>query len=173
MVEKHNSDPTVTWTMALNQFSDITDEEFKAKHLGSASEMKATVVGDILHQADPLKAPPASADYSRLTRWAKNQNNCGCSWAFAAAATAEVSYNLAYNKYDDFSPQQLLSCSGQGDCNRGYYADALRYYLKNGAVSDFFYKYVGVSSACDPKQITFPTPTAKSVVKVSGSYIDF
>lgn len=40
-MEKHNSDPTQTWQMGVNQFSDLTKEEFVATYLGElAHEVK-------------------------------------------------------------------------------------------------------------------------------------
>lgn len=33
-MEKHNSDPSQTWQMGINQFSDLTKEEFVSTYLG-------------------------------------------------------------------------------------------------------------------------------------------
>lgn len=33
-MEKHNSNPTQTWKMAVNEFSDLTQEEFVNTYLG-------------------------------------------------------------------------------------------------------------------------------------------
>ena len=36
-MEKHNSDPSNKWEMGVNQFSDLTHEEFRATYLGELS----------------------------------------------------------------------------------------------------------------------------------------
>ena len=33
-MEKHNADPTQTWQIGVNQFSDLTKEEFMSTYLG-------------------------------------------------------------------------------------------------------------------------------------------
>jgi len=38
-MEKHNSDPTQTWQMGVNQFSDLTKEEFVSTYLGEISSI--------------------------------------------------------------------------------------------------------------------------------------
>ena len=36
-MEKHNADPNQKWQMGVNQFSDLTHDEFKATYLGELS----------------------------------------------------------------------------------------------------------------------------------------
>lgn len=38
-IEKHNSDPKQTWQMGVNQFSDLTQEEFVSTYLGEVSNI--------------------------------------------------------------------------------------------------------------------------------------
>jgi hypothetical protein len=39
-MEKHNSDPKQTWEMGVNQFSDLTKEEFMSTYLGEVGNSK-------------------------------------------------------------------------------------------------------------------------------------
>ena len=58
-IRAHNSDSSNTWEMGLNQFSDLTDEEFAAKYLGDKDEIDASMVsGGEEHQfLDGFTAP--------------------------------------------------------------------------------------------------------------------
>jgi len=104
---KHNMKES-SWKMGINQFSDVTKEEFIKNYLGE------------------LKSQNNNRDYDRsvtlgATDWVaaggvtsvKNQGSCGSCWAFAATAVHE-SYQILKNKRGNdlnLSPQQLMDCS--------------------------------------------------------------
>ena len=47
-----------------------------------------------------------------------------------------------------FSPQQLLDCSGAGDCNGGIHPTAVKYYETTGAALNSAYPYKGAKQSC-------------------------
>ena len=170
-VEKHNANKSATWTMELNQFSDMTMEEIKAKYLGDMSEIRDALDGELMHEADPFTQIPSSADNRKyVPQLVLNQGRCGSCWAFAAASAGEASYNKAKGKMVQFSPQQVLSCSGGGSCQGGIHPQGLNYYTKTGAATHVAYPYLGVESTCDSSKLKSLTETAKVQKTISGSY---
>ena len=65
----------------------------------------------------------------------KNQENCGCCWAFAS--TTALAYRYFKKGIDiDLSPQYMLSCFS-GDCDSGgYLVDTQFLLVKNGTVTE-------------------------------------
>jgi C1A family cysteine protease len=127
-MERHNSDKTKTWKMGINQFSDITEEEFVGTFLG---EMTKPV---------EMIEEPVNAGFQGNVDWrtrgiitpVKNQGQCGSCWAFASTAAHE-SYQIQ-NRHQPativLSEQQLVDCAteqpyGNQGCNGGYAVRAL------------------------------------------------
>jgi len=52
----------------------------------------------------------------------RNQGQCGSCWAFGTTAAVEASIAKADGILVDLSEQQILSCSGEGTCNGGFWA---------------------------------------------------
>ena len=108
LVRAHNADPTQTYQMGLNQFSDMTDEEISAKYLGDMEEWDS-----IQDSAEEYEFPegfqaPTSVDWRTkgiIPSTVLNQKSCGSCWAFATASMGEASYNLSTGKLAQFSPQ--------------------------------------------------------------------
>ncbi len=86
-----------------------------------------------------------SVDWSANDSPVKNQLSCGSCWAFAAIALIE---NLGV--WDDLSEQELVSCA-PGDCNGGWYWDALEYIHNQGVAPEDCYPYTGTNGNCTNK----------------------
>ncbi|MCK3682713.1 PKD domain-containing protein [Maribellus sp. YY47] len=82
-----------------------------------------------------------------------NQGTCGSCWAFAATGATEAMVNLFYNQQInlDLSEQDLLSCSGAGDCGGGYPSYALDYIATKGIVDEATFPYAQSELACSEK----------------------
>lgn len=148
---KHNADPTQTWQMGVNQFSDLTKEEFVSLYLGELNtEVKE------LNQ-------PVNAGFTVEVDWRtkgvvtkiKNQGQCGSCWAFAATAAHE-SYQVQFKSQPntlDLSEQQLVDCSGVSPyenhgCGGGYGVRALEYIKDNGQTTSDKYPYTAKDGQC-------------------------
>ncbi|XP_040385526.1 ervatamin-C-like [Oryza brachyantha] len=142
------------YTLGLNQFSDLTDDEFVRAHLGYG------------HLADNGTAPAAAAAAASLdgqdvpdsVDWrasgavteVKNQRSCGSCWAFAAVAATEGLVQLATGNLVSLSEQQVLDCTGGSNtCSGGDVSAALRYIASSGGLqTEAAYAYGGQQGAC-------------------------
>jgi C1A family cysteine protease len=135
LIIAHNRNPSVTYTLELNQFADLTFEEFEAYYLTE------------IHGADSSKTHCQSPTKPRVVRpdnidWvsrgkvqrAKNQGACGSCWAFSAIGAVESA--LAIKAGDssplDLSEQELVDCStgyGNKGCRGGLMNSAFDYIL--------------------------------------------
>jgi PKD repeat protein len=97
-----------------------------------------------------------------------DQGLCGSCWAFAAAGATEAMVNVYYNQLLnlDLSEQDLISCSGAGDCAGGYSGMALDYITSSGIVDEGTFPYSATNQTCENKS-TSPS----EIIKISGRVI--
>jgi PKD repeat protein len=79
-----------------------------------------------------------------------NQGSCGSCWAFAATGATEAMVNVFFNQQLNLnlSEQEVLSCTGYGDCGGGYPHRALDYIKNNGIVDENTFPYNGIYQSC-------------------------
>jgi len=154
MIKKHN-DGKSSYKMAVNQFADLTSEEFRSKFLGykmvdrTYIRSKNTLMG-----ADDVTALPSSIDWvaKGAVTPIKNQGQCGSCWAFSTTGSFEGAHFLATGNLVSFSEQQLVDCSGaQGNqgCNGGLMDQAFQYIISNkGLCTEASYPYTAVDGTC-------------------------
>jgi C1A family cysteine protease len=147
-----------TYNVAVNQFSDLTNQEFKKL---ISNPMQRT------REPNPVylnNAAPDSVDWR--TKGAvtpvKNQGQCGSCWAFSTTGSTEGAWQIAGNKLVSLSEQQLMDCSvpeGDHSCQGGLMDYAFEYIEKNGGLdSETDYPY---------KMANEPCQTAKEANKVA------
>ena len=136
------------YKMGLNQFSDLTKEEFLTKHTGlrfkSAPRNEKVLSG--LTQA-------ANKDWRTegAVNPIKNQGQCGSCWAFSATAATEAAWKIKGNSLLDLSEQALVDCSGSyGNygCNGGWMDYAFQYNKDKGTALTSAYPYTAVTGTC-------------------------
>ena len=87
----------------------------------------------------------------------RNQGSCGSCWAFSAVGATEALANLYFNQHLDvdyglgLSEQDVLSCSGAGDCNGGLPGRALQYIADKGVVDEECFLYTANDQPCKNK----------------------
>jgi len=153
-IEKHNAEHALglhTYTVGVNQFADLTNEEFVEQFTGfkpmeGAKEIDFEVAGDL----------PESMDWRRegAVTPVKDQGNCGSCWAFSTTGTIEGAYFMKTGKLVSLSEQNLIDCDiYNGDGNDGCYggnpAQALKYIIKKGGINtEASYPYNECESVC-------------------------
>lgn len=148
-IQEHNANPANTYTMGVNQFSDLTQAEFEAIYLTLQvpkrtyktveTEITTSNEGDIDWQAA-----------GKVTA-VKNQGGCGSCWAFSATAAQESAILLETGETVSLSEQQLVDCSrsyGNQGCNGGWMDSAFEYVMDHGLTTTSAYPYVARDQAC-------------------------
>ena len=109
---------------AINQFSDMTEEEFKSKYIDFDLEMYRDLapLTTIDLNLDDVE-PPENFDWELdkgIKSEVKHQMDCGGCWAFATTSALEAQYQILTGKNISFSEQQLIDCDENNlKCNGG------------------------------------------------------
>jgi xylem cysteine proteinase len=138
-------------TVGLNEFADMTLEEFEGYYLDNSYVHNET------EYAAELKALGAvPQDNNNIPRGGtcttpvRNQGKCGSCWAFAAGASLEALVCIpgeGENAYGWVSTQELVDCSCHG-CNGGLAKTGLSYYQSKGYCYEGEYTYTAKDGTC-------------------------
>jgi C1A family cysteine protease len=150
LIDEHNAKKD-TYFLRMNQFGDMTDEEYSEFVLMK----KGRPIGP--SKARQLKVPhtfnaPAEFDWRQHNAVSpvKNQGSCGSCWAFSTVAAIEGAYAIATKNLTTFSEQQLVDCNTVNEgCNGGWPHEALEYIIDNNGINtDKCYPYTGRDGKC-------------------------
>jgi C1A family cysteine protease len=156
MIEQHNLNHSKTYSMTVNQFADLTQEEFKASYLGlSVPHRKRRQLIVVDHQGP-------GANYEQEVDWlaagmvtpVKNQLMCASCWAFCSIGALESAYLISTGRKQLFSEQQLVDCStpyGNKGCHGGDLDPTFRFLAERGTTTQDIYPYVGKDQNCKHK----------------------
>jgi len=121
-IEEHNKSGA-SWTMGINQFSDLTQEEFESLYMGGYKQMGSPSLDLPAREVKQAKDLPASVDWRNVSSPVKNQGQCGSCWAFATTAVIESYQGITTGSTPVLSAQQVTSCTpnplqcgGTGGC---------------------------------------------------------
>jgi len=154
---KHNSEDN-GFRMALNQFADLTKEEFKAQNIKGLLYTEADREAQRLRQElsfypvdYSVLALPDSVDWRAkgAVTPVKDQGQCGSCWAFSSTGALEGLNFLTTGKLVAFSEQQLVDCEKQDQgCNGGLMDHAFAYTAEKGIELETDYPYKAVDQRC-------------------------
>merc|ERR1712086_626755 len=142
-IYRHNAEqaPTQGWTMGINEYSDMSSDEFSAMQ-GFRAEDKPQ--GELVHLNET--DVPATVDWT--TKGAvnpiKNQGQCGSCWAFGTVASVEGINAIKNKKLVSLSEQQLVNCDVDGGdlgCKGGLPDNAFKYVESTGLTTESNYPY--------------------------------
>lgn len=151
----------LTWTADVNEWADLTYEEFKEKVglLKAPQECSATkgthVMSGLTITADD------EVDWTKkgVVTPVKNQGNCGSCWTFSTTGAVESANAISTGKLVSLSEQQLIDCAGAFNnfgCDGGLPSQAFQYIMSSGGLDpETVYPYEGRDGKCryDPKKV--------------------
>jgi cathepsin L len=144
-IEAHNANEFRTYSMGLNQFSAMTQEEFAANYLTLIvpdSDISEVSTDDVyLGDVDWVSKGAVTG--------VKNQGSCGSCWAFSTTGGLEGLSKIGHGSLQSFSEQQLVDCdTTSSGCNGGLMDKAYVYTKTNGITHESEYPYKGVKQTC-------------------------
>ncbi|CEM03624.1 unnamed protein product [Vitrella brassicaformis CCMP3155] len=141
------------YTLAANQFADMTHEEFKAQFVGYRRTNVTKTDATHLLGVHPSTLPK-DVDWRAkgCVTEVKNQAQCGSCWAFSTTGAIEGATCAKTGRLPDLSEQQLVDCAGiegnQG-CSGGEMDQAFQYVIDNkGLCSEMEYPYEATDDKC-------------------------
>ncbi|CAL0304843.1 unnamed protein product [Lupinus luteus] len=134
------------YKLGLNQFSDLTTDEFLASYTGLNISRQTSFSSKVVSLN--IYHIPASIDWrlkGAVTK-VKNQQGCQSCWAFSAVAAVEGFLKIKTGNLISLSEQQLVDCTSFG-CIGGLIHDAYKYMI-HGTDSETDYPYKAVGGTC-------------------------
>lgn len=153
MVTEKNARNGVSYTVGLNKFSDLTDNEFE-RYLGDSGEAEDYSLHENNTQGPLMQADVQPIDWRTkgVVGPVKDQGHCGSCWSFSTAGPIEEHYAIKYGKQVVLAEQQLVDCSwpyGNNGCNGGLFANGYAYVKQYGLMLNSSYPYTANdSSSC-------------------------
>ena len=145
----HNANDTNTFAMDINQFSDLTADEFREQRLGFVKNIKSTVgIGTSCSAFSGTGSTlPESVDWRAkgAVTGVKDQGQCGSCWSFSASGAMEGAWFVSTGKLESISEQELVDCAGirygSSGCNGGQMDGAFKFAIDNGICTESSYPY--------------------------------
>ncbi|CAI9299118.1 unnamed protein product [Lactuca saligna] len=155
-IESSNSVMNKAYKLAVNEFTDLTNEEFTStRNRFKAHECSPSTSA---FRYENVTAVPSSMDWRKkgAVTPVKDQGQCGCCWAFSAVAAMEGITQLKTGKLVSLSEQELVDCDTGGQdqgCEGGLMDDAFDFILNNkGLTTESNYPYKGVDGTCNSNE---------------------
>ncbi|KAI9072220.1 hypothetical protein K1719_045823 [Acacia pycnantha] len=134
--------------LGLNKFADMSPEEFKRVYLRVPEEALATIAPTTsstgyVQQKESCEEAPSSMDWRTkgVVTPVKDQQKCGCCWAFAATGAIESVNAIATRELVSLSEQELVDCDSKSQgCSGGFPSYAFDW--QNGVVKINSYQSV-------------------------------
>jgi KDEL-tailed cysteine endopeptidase len=148
----HNADRNQSFTMGVNQFTDLTPEEFKAQMIrGLKAPVGSFGCGSFSNSAS---GTPTAIDWRTkgAVTTVKDQGQCGSCWTFSSTGAMEGAWAIAKGQLIDLAEHELVDCAGlkygSMGCNGGQMEGAFKFIIENGQCAASSYPYTAKDGTC-------------------------
>jgi C1A family cysteine protease len=149
----HNLDHTQNFTMGINQFTDLTPQEFKDQYVGG---LRAEVGSyGCKSFSSGASGAPSSIDWRQkgAVTSVKDQGQCGSCWTFSSTGAVEGAWAIAKGQLVDLAEQELVDCAtgiayGSRGCSGGQMEGAFKFIIENGQCALSAYPYTAKDGSC-------------------------
>jgi len=176
----NNANPSKTWKLSLNKFSDWTKDELKGMRGLKLAHKKFRNFVPVAVDPNFDVDAPINIDWRTkgVVTDVKNQGSCGSCWSFGTAETLESYWALAGNPLTVLSEQQILDCTpnpngcgGTGGCEGGTVELAYaRIIVMGGLSTEQSYPYQGTDESCQQSQVV-PVANMSSYVNLPSNVL--
>ncbi|KAK7830259.1 cysteine protease xcp1 [Quercus suber] len=165
-IDERNKEISSYW-LGLNEFADLSHEEFKSKYLGLKPASPETRGSSRDFSYRDVVDLPKSVDWRKkgAVTPVKNQGSCGSCWAFSTVAAVEGINQIVTGNLTSLSEQQLIDCDRifNNGCNGGLMDYAFQFIVSNGGLhKEEDYPYLMDEGSCEVQK------EKMEVVKISG-----
>jgi C1A family cysteine protease len=150
----HNLDTRQNFTMGINQFTDLTAQEFKDTYVSGLKYASVGSYGCKTFSSSSVGAPNSLDWRSKgAVTSVKDQGQCGSCWTFSSTGAIEGAWAIAKGQLIDLAEQQLVDCAtgisyGSHGCNGGQMEGAFKYVIEHGQCTLTSYPYTAIDGTC-------------------------
>jgi len=149
-IQAHN-DQKRSWTMAMNQFGDMTGYEFSMyvkRGAGGGYVPKKESERKVQHHKYNATCDSIDWDARGMITPVKNQGQCGSCWSFSTTGAIEGRYAISSGQLASLSEQELVDCDqNDSGCNGGLMDFGFEYVIQHkGLCSEVQYPYTSGST---------------------------
>jgi cathepsin L len=155
MIVRHNTEESTgrhTYKLAMNEFGDLTFEEFHFMYTGYRRPMLLRAKGYV-DLSEEVADVAVDWQVMGAVTPVKNQGQCGSCWAFSTTGAVEGAWFISNKTLISMSEQELMDCSkdlGNDSCEGGLMDYAFEYILHHGICSESSYPYkMADRKSCD------------------------
>jgi len=154
-IQSHNQNSQ--YQLELNKFADLTNEEWRAKHL-ALTDINLREYQNIMKvnkevQPTPNDNPPQVNWFlDGIVSSIKDEGQCSAGYIFAPVAAVESKWMQKKGTLLDLSEQQVIDCAGSQystfGCNGGNISGVFNYIQNEGLIKNVSYPYAAKQNRC-------------------------
>ena len=141
----------------MNQFADLTQDEFAATYTGLKLESLWSDLPRLGTNEYSGAALASSVDWTTqgAVTPVKNQGQCGSCWSFSTTGALQGAWAISTGNLVSLSEQQFVDCDTvDSACNGGLLDNAFAFTNKNAICTVSSYSYTGTKGTCSSSSCT-------------------